>query len=348
MSIEDQKNKTSGSVLKERIKSTTQNSDRSSDNHPSHKDNDSESNASIEEESSDEGYNESSEGFEEGDDEIDFIKTLNRQRNGRPDTVGKERVFGEESNDSQDDDDDDDDRNNGKSEKTKKRKRRATSPTSFGLILSQALEASEKSNALGPSTTLNQASRTAQRLAKEQASLEQLRKRNASKRHERQERGHIRDVIGGWTPRPALPFSEWLIQDQDKGSLNNGDLVGGASHERSLRRLAQTGVVKLFNAIRAAQDVCDADPNELELSKLSGAQKRKLKRKLSAVDQQTDRASSIAELGANEHKSKPIETDPSSLKSKPNVLGTKGKAEALANLSKASFLELIKSSGSKT
>lgn len=86
------------------------------------------------------------------------------------------------------------------------RKRRATSPTAFGMILSQALETSHTSAALGPATALTQASRAALRQAKQEATLEANRKQSAFKRHELQERGHIKDVIGGWTPRPAVPF----------------------------------------------------------------------------------------------------------------------------------------------
>ncbi|OAV91774.1 hypothetical protein, variant [Puccinia triticina 1-1 BBBD Race 1] len=218
------------------------------------------------------------------------------------------------------------------------RKRRARSPTSFGLMLSQALEASEKSNATGPSTTLHPATRQANRIAKQQAASESQRKQTAATRHELQERGHIKDVIGGWTPRPAVPFSEWLVQGDRKWS-EEGAYVGGASQEKTLRRLAQTGVVKLFNAIRAAQNVDDEDA-KASLTTLSGAQKRKLNKlvgdKLSKKAAENPDPAALADAP---------EGEPSVGRFKPNVLGSRGKDEALANLSKATFLELIKSGG---
>ncbi|KAI9606274.1 hypothetical protein KEM48_001984 [Puccinia striiformis f. sp. tritici PST-130] len=198
-----------------------------------------------------------------------LYQNLNLDKNGRP-TSGRNHLSFPEDLGAVNDQEDGPIR----SDKTQKRKRRARSPTSFGLVLSQALKASEKSNATGPSTTLHPATRQANRIAKQQAASESQRRQSAATRHELQERGHIKDVIGGWTPRPAVPFSEWLVQGNRKWS-DEGAYVGGASQETTLRRLAQTGVVKLFNAIRAAQNIDDQD-SKAALATLSGAQKRKL------------------------------------------------------------------------
>ncbi|OAV91773.1 hypothetical protein PTTG_03749 [Puccinia triticina 1-1 BBBD Race 1] len=268
--------------------------------------------------------------YDDSEDEIDYIKNLNLDKNGRP---RPGQIFPEDLGAVVDEQD-----GLPRSEKTQKRKRRARSPTSFGLMLSQALEASEKSNATGPSTTLHPATRQANRIAKQQAASESQRKQTAATRHELQERGHIKDVIGGWTPRPAVPFSEWLVQGDRKWS-EEGAYVGGASQEKTLRRLAQTGVVKLFNAIRAAQNVDDEDA-KASLTTLSGAQKRKLNKlvgdKLSKKAAENPDPAALADAP---------EGEPSVGRFKPNVLGSRGKDEALANLSKATFLELIKSGG---
>lgn len=231
-----------------------------------------------------------------------------------------------------------------RSKKTQKRKRRATSPSTFGAILSQALEVSERSTALGPSTALAQASRSALRLAKEQAALDAARKKTAAARHERQERGHVKDVIGGWTPRPAVPFSEWLVQNSQH-QRQEGLLTGGVSQEKVLRRLAQTGVVKLFNAIKAAQKACENGVDEAVPVSLSGAQKRKLK-KLTGEHATSAKTVRTAAKAAAEDQEQSEDT--AVKRSKPNVLGSRGKQEALANLSKASFLELIKSGGTQS
>ncbi|KAH9452149.1 hypothetical protein MJO28_008998 [Puccinia striiformis f. sp. tritici] len=271
--------------------------------------------------------------YDDSEDEIDYIKNLNLDKNGRP-TSGRNHLSFPEDLGAVNDQEDGPIR----SDKTQKRKRRARSPTSFGLVLSQALKASEKSNATGPSTTLHPATRQANRIAKQQAASESQRRQSAATRHELQERGHIKDVIGGWTPRPAVPFSEWLVQGNRKWS-DEGAYVGGASQETTLRRLAQTGVVKLFNAIRAAQNIDDQD-SKAALATLSGAQKRKLNKLVGEKN-----AKKALENGDTPIAPEVPEGEGTVGRFKPNVLGSRGKDEALANLSKATFLELIKSGG---
>ncbi|GAA6007926.1 hypothetical protein JCM11491_006542 [Sporobolomyces phaffii] len=133
-------------------------------------------------------------------------------------------------------------------------------------------------------------------------------------------RGHVRDVIGGWGARPPLPFSQWESQSardfetaRRGGSLDEGET--GAEREKRLRKLAQRGVVRLFNAIGAAQGVTGKD-KELE--------------------EQEARKKAAVKLNAGEI------TSGGTVNRRPNVLGGRGKGEALTNLSKASFLDLIR------
>ncbi|KAG0150390.1 hypothetical protein CROQUDRAFT_668533 [Cronartium quercuum f. sp. fusiforme G11] len=286
---------------------------------------------SSDESQHDQESSESEQDTEEEDDERsdeDEILSLNRSKHG---VQPKRRLVCDEDGDEESMD------IGQSSQNTKKRKRRATSPTTFGAILSQALQTSESSAARGPATLLTQASRAALRQAKQDAILDANRKQSASKRHELQERGHIKDVIGGWTPRPALPFSEWLIKP-DGPNRQEVSMVGGVTQEKALRRLAQTGVVKLFNAIRAAQNVADTEIDATAPINLSGAQKRKL-----------NKLAGSKSLNKSTLEKEEVRDESETVVSrvKPNVLGSKGKEQALANLSKASFLELIKSSGSK-
>lgn len=74
-----------------------------------------------------------------------------------------------------------------------------------------------------------------------------------ARKHERLERGHIPDVIAGWTPRPNVPFSQWAKLPAQGSSDSTEHAAGGADKEKELRRLAQKGAVRLFNAIKAAQ-----------------------------------------------------------------------------------------------
>lgn len=94
----------------------------------------------------------------------------------------------------------------------------------------------------------------------------------AAKR-KREDRARVTDVIGGWGAPGELPktyegeeklggtissneLSTKEEQQRLKGWLDEGGVQG---YEKRLRKSAQRGVVKLFNAIRAAQNTTDAD-----------------------------------------------------------------------------------------
>ncbi|GAA5972578.1 hypothetical protein JCM11641_001907 [Rhodosporidiobolus odoratus] len=139
-------------------------------------------------------------------------------------------------------------------------------------------------------------------------------------------RGHVRDVIGGWGARPPLPFSDWeskAARDFER-ARRGGNLEAdetGAEREKRLRKLAQRGVVRLFNAIGAAQGVAGKDKEIEEQEK-----RKKLAVKVGVADGST--TASLNPTGT--------------VSRRPNVLGARGKGEALSNLSKASFLDLIR------
>ncbi|KAG6381103.1 Rrp15p-domain-containing protein [Boletus reticuloceps] len=106
-----------------------------------------------------------------------------------------------------------------KSKKTLKRKRRATEPLHFGETLQSLLNTDAPSGlllSLKPSVARQKNDAKLELEAKKVIHIE---------RKEREERGRIRDVIGGW----------------------------GGESERSLRKVAQRGVVKLFNTIQQSQ-----------------------------------------------------------------------------------------------
>jgi len=127
-------------------------------------------------------------------------------------------------------------------------RRRALSPEAFGANLSALLAA--------PAPSTAQLAAQLRRPAKQAHEAELLERRALrvvqSQKHERQERCHVRDVIGGWQPRPQRPFAEWA--GDDESAVGEGGKTT-AELEKDMRRLAQKGVVKLFNAIRVAQNV---------------------------------------------------------------------------------------------
>ncbi|KDE04439.1 hypothetical protein MVLG_05153 [Microbotryum lychnidis-dioicae p1A1 Lamole] len=138
--------------------------------------------------------------------------------------------------------------------------------------------------------------------------------------------GHVPDVIAGWGARPPLPFSLWeSSQARDfEHARRGGDsslsevVESGAEREKRLRKLAQRGVVRLFNAIGAAQGV----PDRLDREDV------KRRRTIESV------ATGLPRIGNG-----PLG---GTIARQPNVLGGRGKAEALSNLSKQSFLDLVR------
>ncbi|PAV22353.1 hypothetical protein PNOK_0231000 [Pyrrhoderma noxium] len=123
-----------------------------------------------------------------------------------------------------------------KSKKTQKRKRRATSPSHFGAALESLLNTNAPSAAplaLKPSVTKRRADEALEIKAK---------KLLEGEKKEKEEKNHVADVIGGW----------------------------GGESERSLRKVAQRGVVKLFNAIQQTQAAAAAEAEETKAQRGSG------------------------------------------------------------------------------
>lgn len=128
------------------------------------------------------------------------------------------------------------------------------------------------------------------------------------------ERGHVRDIIAGWGPRPALPFALWESKDARRfEKAQRGDDADeveetGAEREKRLRRLAQRGVVRLFNAIAAAQGVPE---------KVAKEEAKK-----------TRREDGASEMGGSEAGGGEEGAPPNKILRRPNVLGGRGKGEA--------------------
>lgn len=190
---------------------------------------------------------------------------------------------------------------------------RPTPAPSFSLALNHLLSLPPSTSTLipknaPPSSTTLRLERKAKSLIRETKS-------------EHLARGHVRDVIVGWGARPQLPFSQWDNSNARSyslaraGTLSQG-LQGtgveaegetGAEREKRLRRLAQRGVVRLFNAIGAAQGA----PAKAE-------EEEKKKRK----------ADAMSEMGSTATTTVGAEDGPQGkLLRRPNVLGGRGKGE---------------------
>ncbi|KAI0652122.1 Rrp15p-domain-containing protein [Trametes meyenii] len=122
-----------------------------------------------------------------------------------------------------------------KSKKTLKRKRRATDAVNFGATLQSLLttNAPEAPLSLKPSLARKRKEEKLEAKGKQVLQVE---------KKEKEDRGHITDVIGGW----------------------------GGEGERALRKIAQRGVVKLFNAIQQSQAASSAAAEEVKAQRGSG------------------------------------------------------------------------------
>ena len=249
-----------------------------------------------------------------------------------------------------------------KSKKTAKRKRRATSPTSFGNALEGLLgiAPSTSSEGLEPLEEVaeddQEASDDEQKASKKKAktaapkseaqipailSLAPHLRRSAQsttlsaraarialeQKRRREERCHVKDVIGGWGPPGVLPALEDedgnIIETFPAAAADEAEKLqefasqgGSQTYERRLRKVAQRGVVKLFNAIRAAQTTTEDDLEQAEA-------------KQSAAKATAAKSTGAAAAGAASKKT-----------------GLASKDARLADLSKSNFLDLIKK-GSK-
>lgn len=222
-------------------------------------------------------------------------------------------------------------------------RKRALPQQAFGSLLSSLISAPAPTKPLRPLHPPPAA----------EALERKARKQLLANKHEREERGHISDVIAGWSARPNIPFSQWSRLETEDAPQTVEYGQGGAEREKELRRLAQRGAVRLFNAIKAAQtteaDVLAGGSGRVAAIKAdTGASRRAIKQASPAASVASTAAGSTAPAGG------PVGRQ-------ANMLGSRGKQEArksligitlllrpadtlsiVANLSKASFLELFK------
>lgn len=103
------------------------------------------------------------------------------------------------------------------------------------------------------------------------------------KRREREERAHVRDVIGDWGPPGVLPGQ--TVTPEAPTMLAWTEQGGAKGYERRLRKVAQRGVVKLFNAIRAAQETSVDDVDKARALKRKGTKTNALGNTETAVNE---------------------------------------------------------------
>ncbi|KAM6498025.1 Rrp15p domain containing protein [Amanita muscaria] len=143
---------------------------------------------------------------------------------------------GDDEGDSPDTDDEIEHLKRQKSKKTAKRKIRATGAATFGATLQTLIDTDAPSSlplALKPSIAKKRKGEQLEKKAKRVLHVE---------RREKEDKNRIRDIIGGW----------------------------GGESERALRKVAQRGVVKLFNAIQQAQSNAVVAEEEKKASRGSG------------------------------------------------------------------------------
>lgn len=162
------------------------------------------------------------------------------------------------------------------------RKRRATSPSTFGAALEGLLGKTEGTSGesvpqqKGQSTILSLAPHVRRSAQSSRLNAKASRLAIEAKK-KREERARVKDVIGGWGAPgqlPKTPDGEDRLDEEDSESEEDSEQVkewlgqGGAqAYEKRLRKVAQRGVVKLFNAIRAAQNTTEVDVEQVKGTK---------------------------------------------------------------------------------
>ncbi|OAA72604.1 DUF1665 domain-containing protein [Cordyceps fumosorosea ARSEF 2679] len=135
--------------------------------------------------------------------------------------------------------DDDDDDEQGGSRKPKKRNDPAAFATSLSKILSTKLSSSKRADpVLARSAAAHETSRAMLESALEAKAKRQLREQ----KRKAQEKGRVRDVL-------VAPEAE-ARSSSSAPVMTTADIL---ATEARLRKVAQRGVVKMFNAVRAAQ-----------------------------------------------------------------------------------------------
>lgn len=214
-------------------------------------------------------------------------------------------------------------------------RKRALPSNAFGSLLSSLVAAPIPTKPLRPLHPPPSAE------ALEKKALKQLQ----AKKHEREERGHVSDIIAGWTPRPNIPFSQWAKlekkpnnNDDGKGPTglveyfgdNVGEMsTGGAEKERELRRLAQKGAVRLFNAIKAAQSTAE----DIEAGGSGETRTAAIKNESAAARRAIKEGSPAGSVISNASKATTAGTDATGSvvagdRKGANLLGSRGKQEA--------------------
>lgn len=175
------------------------------------------------------------------DEDRPALKKLKKPKKAtKSDKQKKQAPEEPESDDEEADEDDDEEDEEDAESKGKKSKSKRNDPSAFATslskILSTKLSTSKRSDpVLARSAEAHQASKAAVDTALEAKARKQLR----DQKRLAMEKGRVKDVLIATT------------------SETTGELEGSTSEimvtERRLRKVAQRGVVKLFNAVRAAQ-----------------------------------------------------------------------------------------------
>jgi hypothetical protein len=203
---------------------------------------------------------------EEQDDEPD-VAAESSDDNAAPEGADPESEVTDGSNsDSESEEEDSDNESNPNLTKMKKRKRNDPEAfaTSMSKILSSKLSTSKRSDpVLSRSKDALEAANEIQDLALEKKAKSKLRE----EKRLAMDKGRIRDVLGAST-----------AFDQARGVPISAPTVAETMEtERRLRKTAQRGVVKLFNAVRGAQIKGEEAARDARRKGIVGSQRREEK-----------------------------------------------------------------------
>ncbi|KAK4161939.1 Rrp15p-domain-containing protein [Cladorrhinum sp. PSN259] len=154
---------------------------------------------------------------------------------------------GSDSEDDEDDESDDDGLRSSANRTKSKRNDPDAFATSISKMLSSKLPASRRAD---PIVARSSTAAENSRQLVDSALEAKARKRLREQKRLAMEKGRVRDVLVASTTRTLNMVTGEIEEQLEEGAETTGQLL---ATERRLRKVAQRGVVKLFNAVRAAQ-----------------------------------------------------------------------------------------------
>ncbi|KAK4230415.1 Rrp15p-domain-containing protein [Podospora fimiseda] len=195
----------------------------------------------------DDGASTDASGGSDSESEEDVKSEPAQQQKKQKEFVAKDAPDSDSEGDDEDDESEEDGLRSGANRTKSKRNDPDAFATSISKMLSSKLPASRRADPIVARSST--AAENARQLV-DSALEAKARKRLREQKRLAMEKGRVRDVLVASTTRTLNMVTGEVEEKLEEGAETTGELM---ATERRLRKVAQRGVVKLFNAVRVAQ-----------------------------------------------------------------------------------------------